>query len=44
MGIGAALPFRWRWAMNWLYLSGAIISVLLLVYLSVALLWPERFS
>jgi K+-transporting ATPase KdpF subunit len=30
--------------MNWLYLVGGLISVLLLIYLSVALLWPERFS
>lgn len=30
--------------MNWLYLVGALISVVLLVYLTVALLWPERFS
>ena len=30
--------------MNWLYVVGAIVSALLLIYLSVALLWPERFS
>ncbi len=30
--------------MNWLYVLGAVISALLLVYPSVALLWPERFS
>jgi K+-transporting ATPase KdpF subunit len=30
--------------MNWLYVVGAVMSVLLLIYLSVALLWPERFS
>ena len=30
--------------MNWLYVVGAVISMLLLIYLSVALLWPERFS
>jgi K+-transporting ATPase KdpF subunit len=30
--------------MNWLYLAGAAISALLLVYLLAALLWPERFS
>ena len=30
--------------MSWLYLIGGVISVLLLAYLSVALLWPERFS
>jgi len=30
--------------MNWLYLVGAGVSLALLVYLSVALLWPERFS
>jgi len=30
--------------MNWLYVFGAGLSLALLVYLSVALLWPERFS
>ena len=30
--------------MSWLYLSAAAISVLLLVYLAVALLLPEKFS
>jgi K+-transporting ATPase KdpF subunit len=30
--------------MNWLYIIGALVSALLLIYLSVALLWPERFS
>jgi len=30
--------------MNWLYVVGGVISAVLLVYLSVALLWPERFS
>ena len=30
--------------MNWLYVVVGCISVALLVYLSVALLWPERFS
>ena len=30
--------------MNWLYLLAAIVSLLLLIYLGVALLWPERFS
>ncbi len=30
--------------MNWLYLTSAIVSVVLLAYLVVALLWPERFS
>lgn len=30
--------------MNALYLSGAVLSVLLLAYLTLALLWPERFS
>jgi K+-transporting ATPase KdpF subunit len=30
--------------MNWLYVVGAIISALLLVYLLVALLWPEKLS
>jgi len=33
-----------RRAMNWFYIIGAVISVLLLIYLSVALLWPEKFS
>jgi len=30
--------------MNWLYLGGAAVSVFLIGYLTVALLWPERFS
>jgi len=30
--------------MNWLYLIGAILSILLLAYLTLALLWPEKFS
>ncbi|MGN6506523.1 MAG: K(+)-transporting ATPase subunit F [Tepidisphaeraceae bacterium] len=30
--------------MNWLYLVGGGIAVLLLVYLAVALLKPEKFS
>ena len=30
--------------MNWLYVIGAVVSAVLLIYLSVALLWPERFS
>ena len=30
--------------MNWLYLSGGCISALLLLYLTVALLKPEKFS
>lgn len=30
--------------MTWLYLTGGVISILLLGYLTVALLWPERFS
>lgn len=30
--------------MTWLDLIGAIVSSLLLGYLAVALLWPERFS
>lgn len=30
--------------MNWLYLSGAVTSALLLAYLVVALLKPEKFS
>jgi K+-transporting ATPase KdpF subunit len=29
--------------MSWLYLNAGIISVALLVYLTVALLWPEKF-
>jgi K+-transporting ATPase KdpF subunit len=29
--------------MSWLYLNGGIISVALLAYLAVALLWPEKF-
>ncbi|MGB7160856.1 MAG: K(+)-transporting ATPase subunit F [Tepidisphaeraceae bacterium] len=30
--------------MNWLYVVGAVLSVLLLAYLTVALLKPEKFS
>lgn len=30
--------------MNWLYLTGGVISALLLAYLAVALLKPEKFS
>ena len=30
--------------MNWLYVAGAAISAALLVYLTVALLIPEKFS
>lgn len=30
--------------MNWLYLVGGGVSILLLVYLSIALLKPEKFS
>lgn len=30
--------------MNWLYLTAAALSVLLLAYLIVALLKPEKFS
>jgi K+-transporting ATPase KdpF subunit len=30
--------------MSWLYLVGGIVSVLLLAYLTVALLKPEKFS
>lgn len=30
--------------MNWLYLTGGVVAVALLVYLAVALLLPERFS
>jgi K+-transporting ATPase KdpF subunit len=30
--------------MNWLYLLGGLVSVLLLAYLVLALLKPEKFS
>lgn len=30
--------------MNWLYLVGGVLSVMLLGYLTVALLKPEKFS
>jgi K+-transporting ATPase KdpF subunit len=30
--------------MNWLYLIGACVSILLLIYLGFALLLPEKFS
>lgn len=30
--------------MTYLYLAGAALSVLLLAYLTLALLWPEKFS
>ena len=30
--------------MNWLYLVGAALAVLLLVYLLIALLKPEKFA
>lgn len=30
--------------MPWLYCVGGGLSLLLLVYLTMALLWPERFS
>ena len=30
--------------MPWLYFTGGVLSLLLLTYLTVALLWPERFS
>jgi K+-transporting ATPase KdpF subunit len=30
--------------MNWLYVVGAVLSVLLLAYLTLALLKPEKFS
>ena len=30
--------------MNWLYLVGGMLAVLLLVYLTLALLKPEKFS
>jgi K+-transporting ATPase KdpF subunit len=29
--------------MNWLYVTGSVTSTLLLVYLTVALLKPEKF-
>jgi len=29
---------------NWLYITGAVVSALLLAYLVIALLKPERFS
>jgi K+-transporting ATPase KdpF subunit len=29
--------------MNWLYLIGGVVAVLLLAYLTIALLRPERF-
>jgi K+-transporting ATPase KdpF subunit len=30
--------------MNWLYLAGGILAVLLLIYLTVALLKPEKLA
>lgn len=30
--------------MTWLYLAGGVVAAFLLIYLGVALLWPERFS
>ena len=30
--------------MNWLYVTGGIVALALLVYLVVALLMPEKFS
>jgi K+-transporting ATPase KdpF subunit len=30
--------------MNGLYLIGGAVAILLLVYLAIALLWPEKFS
>jgi len=30
--------------MNWLYLVGGVIAAMLLVYLTIALLKPEKFS
>lgn len=30
--------------MNWLYATGVVVAVLLLIYLMVALLTPEKFS
>ena len=33
-----------RSAMNWIHLMATIVSVGLFIYLTVALLWPEKFS
>ena len=44
MGVCAALRARGRWAVNWLYLVGAVLAVLLFAYLVAALLAPEKFS
>lgn len=30
--------------MNWLYVTGSVVALALLVYLVVALLMPEKFS
>ena len=30
--------------MNWIHLMAASVSVGLFIYLTVALLWPEKFS
>ena len=30
--------------MTWLHVTGGVVAIILLVYLLVALLWPERFS
>ncbi|MBC8105825.1 MAG: K(+)-transporting ATPase subunit F [Anaerolineae bacterium] len=30
--------------MNWLYVTGSVVAVLLLIYLTIALLKPEKFS
>ena len=44
MGAGAPLRGAGGWAMNWLYFVGGCLSLLLLAYLGVALLLPEKFS
>jgi K+-transporting ATPase KdpF subunit len=28
---------------NWIYLLGAVLALLLLAYLTIAMLWPEKF-
>jgi K+-transporting ATPase KdpF subunit len=43
LGAHAPLLVAGGWAMSWLYINGGIISVGLLGYLVVALLWPEKF-
>ena len=29
--------------MNWVYVLGGVVALAILIYLFVALLWPERF-